>query len=327
MPQARRHKLCWHALAVILGVATTAAAQQPRLPGSPASAATAETLRVDTRLVDLLFTVRDSKGRLIKNLKREEFSVSDNGQSQPITHFAEESGRPLVLALVFDKSTSVEGHFNFQKRATTDFLHKVLRPGRDRALLIAVDKQPHLLVPFTDQPERISQALAPLESGGGTALFDAARLAIEKHLSQARQRRKILILVTDGEDTVSWATRGEVLALALASNVVVYSLGVRPDGRGRHRRARRNLVRLSDDTGGVALFPKDDPKELAQLFAQVADELRHQYSLGYVPPRSDVRVFHQVEIATKKKGYRVRARRGYYADLSQRTAHETNISR
>ncbi|MFQ5664696.1 MAG: VWA domain-containing protein [Terriglobia bacterium] len=317
MRSEQPYKLGWLGLAAVLGLAASVVAQQALLPVSPATATTTpETLRVDTRLVDMVFTVRDSHGRLVKNLRQKDFTVSDNAQPQSITHFAEEFDRPLVLALIFDKSASVEGHFDFQKRATTDFLRQVLRPGTDQALLMAVDKQPHLLVPFTDQPERLEQALAPLQPKGGTALFDAAQLAITEHLSQAGSRRKILILVTDGEDTVSWATRGDVLALAMAHNVVVYSLGVKPDGPGRHRRARRNLVRLSDHTGGLALFPKDNPRELSRLFARVADELRHQYSLGYVPPPGSGRVFHQVRIQASKKGYQVRARRGYYADSS-----------
>ncbi|MFQ5695332.1 MAG: VWA domain-containing protein [Terriglobia bacterium] len=326
MRRVPQPKPWWLGLAVILGFAVAAAAQQSVSPAPPATASP-ETLRVDTRLVNMLFTVRDARGRLVKNLQREDFTVSDNGQPQPITHFAEELDRPLALALLLDKSTSVEGHFDFQKQATTEFLRTVLRPGTDQALLIAVDKEPHLLVPFTDQVERIERALTPVTPEGGTALFDAARLAIEEHLTQAGHVRKILILVSDGEDTVSWATRGEVLSLALSRNVVVYSLGVKPDGPGRHRRARRNLVRLSDDTGGVALFPKKNPKELSQLFARIADELRHQYSLGYRPPETDSRVFHQVAIKARKKDHRVHARRGYYTEFAQETTAHARTAR
>lgn len=317
MCQGRRGKLGWLGLTAVLGLAAAAAAQEALLPASPATASTTETLRVETRLVDMVFSVRDSHGRLVKNLRREDFSVLDNGQHQPITQFVEEFDRPLTLAVVFDKSASVQSHFDFQKQATDEFLRGVVRPGRDRVLLIAVDKQPHLLVPFTNRPEQIKQALAPLQAQGGTALFDAARLAIEEHLSQPGPVRKILILVTDGEDTVSRATESEVLALALYHNVVVYSLGVKPDGPGRHRRAHRHLTRLGAETGGAALFPKEEPKELAQLFAVLADELRHQYSLGYPLPLGEGRLFHQVDIKAGKKDYRVHTRRGYYTEFSQ----------
>ncbi|MEE8201308.1 MAG: VWA domain-containing protein [Candidatus Acidoferrales bacterium] len=308
----RQDKPRWLGLVALFGLALTTTAQE-KPPALPAGATARETLRVESNLVNMFFTVRDKKHKLVKNLRRDQFRVTDNEQPQTITHFAEEFDAPLALAIVFDKSKSVRSNFDFQRQATVSFLRSVVRPGKDQVLLITFDKEPHLAVPFTDQVEKVEQALAGLEADGGSALFDAARMAIEEHLSQAGARRKVLILVSDGEDTVSWTTRGEVLSLALSRNISVYSLGVAPDGPGKHRRARRNLLRLTQDTGGLALFPKQDPEELAELFERIEEELRHQYSLGYALPPPDGRVFHQVVIQSSKKGYRVQARRGYYS--------------
>ncbi len=287
-------------------VMTVAAQDIPPPPREPV-----ETLRVDTTLVNMIFSVRNTEGRLVPGLRREQLRVTDNGQPQKITHFAEESNQPLALAVVLDESASVKSHFDFERQATADFVRSILRPGKDQALLIAFSKKPHLAVAFTDRVEGIEQGMAGLKAEGGTALFDAARLAIE-YLSGAGAKRKVLVLVTDGEDTVSWTTRDEVLSVALSRDVIIYTLGVKPDGPGNHREGHRTLVRLSEETGGAALFPKDDPKELAQLFGRLEDELRHQYSLGYLPPPNGG-TFHRVNIESSEKSHRIQTRRGYYA--------------
>ncbi len=302
--------LRWEGLLVILGLALTAAAQEATLPPPPT--ASEEVIQIESNLVNMFFTVRDGKGRLVKNLRPNQLRVTDNGQPQAITHFAEEVDGPLALAVVFDKSASVESHFAFQRQATMDFLRSTLRPDKDRVALITFDKDPRVAAPFTHRVADIEKALAGLKPEGGSALFEAARLAIEEELSDAGPVRKVLILVTDGEDTVSWTTRAEVSTLALSENVIVYTLGVQPDGPGAHRRARRDLQRLGDETGGQAFFPSRDPKELAELFKRLEEELRHQYSLGYLLPPPDGRSFHRVEISTSRKNHRVRGRRGYY---------------
>lgn len=299
--------------AIALGLTITAPAQEAPAP-LPGEAT--DTLKVESSIVNMIFTVQDGEGRLVKNLGRDQFRVTDEEQAQTITHFAEEANQPLSLVVLLDKSASVSSHFDFERRATGDFVRSILRPGKDQAFLITFDKEPHPVAAFNGDGEKFVEAMEPLKAEGGTALFDAARLAIETYLSGAGPERRVLVLVTDGDDTVSWTTHGEVLSMALSRNVIVYALGVKPEGPGNHRDARRNLERLSEETGGLALFPKDNPEELAELFGQVEDELRHQYSLGYGLPPSDGKIFHKVEIQPAAKVYRVRARRGYYTSLT-----------
>jgi VWFA-related protein len=295
---------------VVATLALTLAAGQQVTPPPPSDAR--DTLRVNASLVNMLFTVRDGKGRLVQHLDRSQFRVIDDEQPQQITYFSEQSDQPLALAILLDKSNSVNKHFEFERRATADFVRSILRPGKDQALLITFDKKPRLAVPFTDQPEKLVEAMAELKAEGGTALFDAAHLAIE-HLGEAVSQRRVLVLVSDGEDTVSWTTQKEVLALAISHNVTVYTLGVKPDAPGSNASDdRRNLERLSEETGGLTLFPREKPEELAELFGRIEEEVRHQYSLGYAPPPPDGKTFHQVSIEPMEKTYRVHSRRGYY---------------
>lgn len=312
MKKPRQREVWSGVLALLVGLAVGRGAQeQEAVPPAPPDLST-DVLKAETSVVNLFFTVRDGQGQLVKRLGRGQFRVTDNGQPQGIRYFAEDSDQPLVLAVVVDKSASVAGEFEFEQRATSDFVRSILRAGKDQALLITFDKNPVLAVAFTDHASDFSRALLGVKAQGGTALYDSARRAIE-YLGEAQAKRKVLVLVTDGEDTVSWTTHREVLALALSRNVLVYSLGVKPDsGAINPGRARRNLERLSHETGGLALFPKDDPKELAQLFDRVEEELRHEYSLGYSLPASGGKVFHEVQIEPTERSYRVHARRGYY---------------
>lgn len=309
-------KLFWiQRAAIILGFTITTLAQQGSAP--PADDAM-DILQVQSSIVNMIFTVRDGEGRLVKNLGRDQFRVTDEGLLQTVSHFAEEANQPLSLAVLLDKSTSVSSQFDFEKRATADFVRSVVRPGKDQALMITFDREPRLAVEVTDDSEDVVRAIEGLRAEGGTALFDAARLAIERYLSGVGPERRVLVLVTDGDDTVSWTTHSEVLSLALSNNVVVYTLGVKPEGPGNYREARRNLERLSGDTGGLALFPTDNPRELAGLFGRVEDELRHQYSLGYALPPPDGKAFRNVEIQPAQKAHRVRTRRGYYTAAAAR---------
>lgn len=173
------------------------------------------------------------------------------------------------------------------------------------------DKRPRLTTELTNRSEEIERALGTVEAADGTALYDAARFAIEERLSRAGSSRKVLVMVTDGEDTVSWTRQTEVLELALSHNVVVYALGVRPDGGSRDQSPRHNLEKLSRESGGLALFPKHDPAELRARFQELEQELRHQYTLAYAMPPGEA-AFHRVEIKSADRTQKVRSRVGYY---------------
>lgn len=306
----KQRRIVAGALVVFLALTTLAAAGW-QIPQAP-SGGSALTLRVSTNLVNRIFTVRDEHGNLVRHLGKERFSVLDEGNPQEITNFAEEIDGPLDVVIALDKSYSVESRFNFEKRATAEFIRSILRPEQDQALLLAFDETVQLAVPFTRRPEEFAQAMLGLKSEGGTALFDAARTGIERFLIDRGPVRRVLILVTDGEDTVSWATMKDVRRLALLHDVTIYTLGVNPDIEGKHKSDRHDLARLSEDTGGTALFPEDKPEELADLFRKVAEELRNQYSLAYALPPPGGKDFHRVEIKSSDARHRIKTRSGYY---------------
>lgn len=270
-----------------------------------------QTLRVVTSVVNFLFTVRDEKGNLVKDLTREDIQVFDNGSPQQLTHFTQ-ADEALAMVVVMDKSASVKQFFDFQRRTTLNFLTSLLRPGKDQAMLVVFDRDPSIAVNLTDQVKDFKTAMTGLQAEGGTALFDAARFALDQYLNENSFLRNVLLLVTDGEDTVSWTTQKELSALALARNVVVFSLGAEPESGGNPKRSRKDLHRLAEDTGGRAFFPKTDSKELTQLFQQLEEELRFQFSIGYPLPPFDGKRFHEVKIVPRNKKYQIRTRRGYF---------------
>ncbi len=273
------------------------------------------TIKVGVDLVNVLFTVTDNKGRLVSGLGPEDFIVEEDGERQEIQHFARENELPLTIALLVDTSPSVRPVFDEEQRTAVSFLDSILRT-QDLALVIAFDRTVTLIQDFTEDSRELAESIFSLEIGSGTSLYDAVYLANEEKL-RPEAGRKAIILISDGEDTTSRVKRTEALIAAHQSDAVIYSISNSPPRRGffggRRSGDMGTLKTLSEETGGT-VFVLDNKSDFEDIFAQIAEELRSQYSLGYVSgnPEKDGK-YREIKITPRDKKLKVRARKGYYA--------------
>jgi VWFA-related protein len=280
----------------------------------PASEET--TIRVQVSRVPLLFTVTDKKNRFITDLEKEDFEVYDNGDKQDIRQFVRESDLPLRIGVVMDSSNSVRDRFRFEQEAAIEFIRGVLAEEKDRAFLISYDTRAELLVDFTDDPEQLATGVRSMRPGGGTALYDAIYYACRDKLPEDRpleQFRRALVVLGDGEDNQSSVTRDMALEMAHKAEVVVYTVST--NRSGQRQDGDKVLKYLAEETGGVSFFPFQ-ARDLQQSFADIANELRHQYFIIYSPSNFNLDgSFHKIRVKANIKNAEVRVRSGYYAPL------------
>ena len=275
------------------------------------------TIQVGVDLVNVLFTVTDDNGRLVSGLGPEDFVVEEDGETQEILHFARENELPLTLALLVDTSPSVRPVFEEEQRTAVSFLESILRP-QDLSLIIGFDRAVTLIQDFTESTDLLADAIYSLNVGSGTSVYDAVYLAGEERLRE-EVGRKAIILISDGEDTTSRIDRTEALVAAHQADAVIYSISNSLPrrgffgGGGQGTGDIRTLETLSEETGG-AVFVLENSEKFEEIFAQIAEELRTQYSLGYVStdPRQDGE-YREIRIRPRNRDLRVRSRRGYYA--------------
>jgi VWFA-related protein len=295
-------------------------AADPQQPKGSTQAAQAEVPNSDTQItldvnrVNMLFTVSDKKGRFVTNLVKDDFAVSEEKKPQSIVEFAAESDLPLRLAVLIDSSNSIRDRFRFQQEAAVEFINSVMRP-QDKAVVISFDTGPELVADLTNDTGVLAKAVRDLRPGGGTSLYDAIFFACKDKLQQDQPRhkfRRALVVLTDGEDNQSRYSRDQALEMAHKADVVIY--GISTNITGLQTDGDKVLKYLTSETGGLTFFPFK-VQDLAQSFENIANELRHQYSLLYrpEPAKTDGR-FHEVSIKVKdRKDLIVRARKGYYA--------------
>ena len=274
------------------------------------------TIRVEVSRVPLLFTVTDKKNRFITNLERDDFQVFDNGKKQSIREFVRESDLPLRIGIVLDTSNSVRSRFRFEQEAAIEFARSVLQEEKDRAFLVSFDTRAELLVDFTNNVERLAEGIRSTRAGGGTALYDAIYYACRDKLPEdwpPEQFRRALVILGDGEDNQSTVTRDMALEMAHKAEAVIYAIST---NQTRERIAGDKVLRrFARETGGVAFHPLQ-ARDLEQSFADIANELRHQYFILYSPTEFAADgSFHTVRVKASVKNTLVRARRGYYAPL------------
>ena len=273
-----------------------------------------ENLVVHVDLVNVLFTVTDRKGKLVTDLEKQNLKISEDNRPQTITNFTRETDLPLTIAILIDTSTSIRDRFKFEQQAAIDFLYRTLRPKKDNALLITFDSAIELVQDYTDNAELLAKAIRQVRPGGGTKMFDGIYLACQEKL-KAEAGRKVLILISDGDDNLSLGTLAGTLEMAQKSDVSIYTISTNSSGFFgiTAPKADKVLKRLADDTGGRAFFPFK-AEDLSESFQDISAELRSQYSVAYRssnPARDGS--FRSVRIETDRKNLRVKARKGYYA--------------
>ncbi len=294
-----------------------AAAQQPAGVGQPQTAVADDSSRIiiDVTRVNVLYTVSDKRGRFITDLKQDDFDVFEGKAKQTISEFTAESDLPLRLAILIDTSNSIRDRFRFQQEAALEFLRQTMRPKVDRAIIVGFDTEAALAADLTDDPLVLEKAVRDLRPGGGTAFYDAIFFACRDKLSKDQPRhkfRRAMIILSDGDDNASRYARDQALEAAHKADVVVYSIStnitrVKSDGD-------KILQYFAVETGGQVFFPFK-VEDLTQHFSNIANELRHQYSIYYRPePLKADGLYHTVDVRVRnQKGMVVRARKGYYA--------------
>jgi len=320
---------CAAVLGVALGGSVLMLAQEKApLPTGP-------TLKVTSSVVNVYAVVKDRKGHMIANLSKDDFEIADNKLPVEIRYFARETDTPLTLGIMVDTSPSQGRVLDAEKREAEAFLRQVMRP-KDLAFVLHFDVEVELLQDFTANPQLLGHAIelaqinggaagvlpAPLptgDSGGATHLYDAIYLAANE-LMKNEIGRKVLILLTDGEDQGSKVKLETALEAAQKTDLMIYSVAIIDRsfywGHDVGFGGDAVLKKLSDETGGRVL-EVSRIKDTSAAFQQIADELRTQYLLGYVP--TDARTdgsYHKIQVRTKNGDFKVQARRGYYAPTS-----------
>ena len=297
-------------------VVAMAAQDQKVTPASPP--ADDETrITLDVNRVNMLFTVSDKKGRFVTDLKKDDFEISEEKKPQSIVEFVAETDLPLRLAVLVDTSNSIRDRFRFQQEAAVEFINSVMRP-EDKAAVVSFDTGPELVADLTSDTAKLAQAVRSLRPGGGTAFYDAIYYACRDKLQQDQPRhkfRRALIVLSDGDDNQSRMSRDQALEMAHKADVVLYAIST--NNSGAEQDGDKVLKYFTRETGGLVFFPFK-VQDLAQSFENIANELRHQYSVLYrpEPPKTDG-LFHEVGIKVKgRKDLIVRARKGYYAPRS-----------
>ena len=289
------------------------------------------TIRVDVSVVNILATVRDRDGGLVASLDKSDFDVREDGKRQEILYFSRETKLPLTLGLLVDSSISQQRLIPDERRAAAAFFEQVLTP-QDAAFLVSFDVNVDLLQDVTGSVKFLSQALDrirvngggagsasgpfPQVQSGGTHLFDAVYLAADDVL-RTETGRKALILITDGQDHGSMVSRELAIETAQRADVILYAI-LFYDRQfygwgGSAYRGDRVLKDMAEETGG-RIFEARNDRDLHSAFEQISNELRSQYSLGY-SPANDARdgSYRRVEVRANGRGYKVQARKGYYA--------------
>jgi Ca-activated chloride channel family protein len=270
--------------------------------------------RADTRLVLLHATVLNNKGHLVTDLTRDAFTVTENGAPQQLKLFRREDV-PVSLGLIIDNSGSMRD--KRQKVATAALnLVKASNP-EDEVFIVNFNDEAYLDVPFTNDLKKLEEGLTRIDSRGGTAMRDAVLMSMDYLKEKGKKDKKVLLVVTDGEDNTSSSsnTLEKLLAKAQQSEILIYAIGLlNEEERSKAKRAQRAMNALATTTGGLAYFPKE-ADEVEQLALQVAHEIRNQYILAYSPAVQALDgSYRRIQVTVKGPNRPVvRTRPGYYA--------------
>jgi len=268
--------------------------------------------RSDSRLVVLHATVLDREGVRITDLARSAFHVFENGVEQQLKVFRREDA-PVSIGLIVDDSGSM-----IPKRervaAAGMALIRASHPG-DEVFVLHFNERSYLDTDYTGDRTRLEQGLRTFDSRGATAMRDALRLAIAHAGRRAREDKKVLVVITDGEDNSSLASRDYIVRAAQQSGVLIYAIGILgEEGADSTLRARRDLDALTQATGGQSYY-LNGVSEADATAQEIAREVRDQYTLAYTPSNSRMDgTYRKIQAAaTGPEGLVVRTRSGYYA--------------
>lgn len=296
---------------------TSTSPAQPR----PQQNEPATTLKMDVNLVNVFVTVTDSHGSPIGGLTKENFILKEDDQTQKIAVFGKESAVPISIALAIDTSLSTRHDLPLEQASARHFARAIIRPVDAMSVYSFSEIVNESTRGYTSDLKSIDEAIEHIRVGAATALYDAVYLtsrALDK-----RKGRKVLVLITDGGDTISKVDYKEALRAAEEAEALVYSIIIVPieNSAGRETGGEHALIQLSEDTGGKYYYATSTA-QLDDAFRKISDELRTQYLLAYYPSqRASFSEFRRIEVnvtgVPEASAYRVRHRAGYYTVKSE----------
>jgi VWFA-related protein len=373
--------LCLILLAPALQSQNSSGAPAAHVPAtqSPAPGTPTTTLSVDVKVVTLPVTVRDKKGKIIRDLTKDDFELEEDGKPQAIRYFSQETNLPLTVGLLVDTSMSERDNMDRERSASRSFLDQMITRPTDRAFVIHFDREVELLQDLTSDHAKLEKAVGLIDTqqavesvqssdqgsgshrahGAGTLLYDAIFLACDE-IAKKQTGRKAIVVLTDGEDRGSQETLNSAIESAQKSETVVYTVyigghedhdydnnqmgrrggmgggypgGGYPGGRypggypgggypggGNYPRGQQQnrpngkkiLQEIAQQTGG-RYFEVKKKDSVDDVYAQIAEELRTQFMLGYTPPKDQTSGYHSIHLTAKKKDLQVQTREGYYS--------------
>jgi VWFA-related protein len=303
-------------------------------------------LTVHVKVVNVPATVRDKHGKIVNNLTKDDFVLEEDGRPQTLHYFSQESSLPLTLGLLVDTSMSQRRVLGQERTASSSFIDQMLRPDKDKAFLIHFDHKVELDQDLTASREKLRSALDSLQTpqftqtsgsnsqsqspggypgrhggghhngashGGGTLLYDAVYLASDE-LMKKQTGRKALIVLSDGDDRGSKETLRTAIETAQRADTIIYSILFKDD-EDRSFGVGFGGIGMGGHHGGPGgrLFEVSGKQTVEKIYAQIEEDLRNQYSLGYTPDRTNPgEGFHKISVKTKEKDLVVHAREEYY---------------
>jgi len=279
------------------------------------------TIRVDVNLINVFVTVTDEHGAPIGGLTKENFILKEDDREQRIAVFDKESALPISIALAIDTSLSTRHDLPLEQASAKRFAHAILRPIDAMSVYSFSEVVREATQGYTADLRRIDQGIDHVRLGASTAVYDAVYVA-SRALDQ-RKGRKVLVLITDGEDVDSKVEYKEALRAAQEAEALIYSIIIVPieSSAGREIGGEHALIQLSDDTGGKYYYATSTA-QLDEAFRKISDELRTQYLLAYYPSqRTSFSEFRRIDVKVAgvpdAAAYRVRHRAGYYSVKSE----------
>src|SRR5579863_4661104 len=296
-------------------------AQQASAPHVPAQSEPTTTLKVDVNLVNVFVTVTDAHGAPVGGLTKENFVLEEDGHEQRIAVFDKESALPISIALDIDTSLSTRHDLPLEQAAAKRFAHAIIRPVDALSVYAFSEVVNEATRGFTPDLKRIDEGIDHIRVGAATALYDAIYL-VSRALDK-RKGRKVIVLITDGGDTISKVDYKEAVRAAEEAEAIVYSIIIVPieSSAGRETGGEHALIQLSEDTGGKYYYATS-MAQLDEAFRQISDELRTQYLLAYYPlQRTSTPQFRRIQVGVtgpaEAAAYHVRHRAGYYTVKSE----------
>jgi VWFA-related protein len=251
-------------------------------------------------------------------MTKDDFDLFEDGKAQTIQYFSRETDLALRIGLLIDTSNSIRDRLHFEQQAAIDFLSDTIRRGKDEAFVEGFDVEPQVVQDYTDNVEQLAGAIRGLRAGGVTSLYDAVYFSCKDKLyffpPPEPYLRRMMIVISDGEDNRSEHTRDEALSMAQRAEVTIFAIST--NRTGAEQRGDKVLKFLSEKTGGRAFFPFE-ASDLAEDFRAIGLDLRTQFLLSYISTNTARDgTFRNIAILPVNKNLHVRSKTGYFA-LSQ----------